>query len=343
MRTAGFDSLDRSILQELEVDGRLPISAIAKKLGVSRHLAGRRMRALLSRKAATPLAFTNPRALGYRTLAITGVQVLPGFLHSVSDRLSALPSVLLVITTTGRNDIMVWAMFEDETGLSIFLARDIGGIPGIISHDTMLVLDWWVSLSPLSTRRWRKMSFFPNLKAAGPPEAEGALGQDTPDEKIESKLDQVDLSLLRELEHDPTGSVSKIAKSLGISRPNAGARLDRLLKNDITRVVAFVTPFHIGYPSAAIIGIKARPNSVDSVMESVRNLPSVYWAASVAGRFDVIALTVWPDVITFSRFLGDQLGLIPGIASIETTMVMDARKMAFAGVASAALETGQQR
>jgi DNA-binding Lrp family transcriptional regulator len=337
MITGAMDALDLSILRELEADARQPLSEVAKKLGISRHLAGRRLHSLQDRKLVTFLAFTNPRALGYRTLAITGVRVSPGSLHPVSDRLSALPNVLLVVTTSGRNDIVIWSMLADPTDLTTFLTRELGSIPGILSNETMIVLDWWVCRSFLSSPRWEMMSFSPELRPADPPCKEHGLPQDPKQERPGFRVDRTDLAMLKEIEQAPKQSISTLARKAGISRPNATARLDRLLNEEITRVVAFVTPFRIGYATAAIIGMRALPNSTGPVLEMVRSLPSVHWVASVVGRYDLIALVTWPNAIALSRFLGTQLGVIPGITDIETIICMDTRKMSFAYVATSSL------
>ena len=330
-----MDAVDLAILKELEVDARQPLSEVARKAGVSRHVAGRRLRSLLDRKLVSIMAFTNPRALGYRTLAITGVRVTPGSLHPVADRLKALPNVLLVVTSTGQNDIIILSMFADATGLTAFLTRELGGIPGISSNETMIVLDWWVRRSFLSDLQWKKMSFSPEVRLASPrPDEHGMPGEpgaDGPD----LGADRVDLAILREIEQAPTQSVATLARKVGISRPNATARLGRLLNEEITRVVGFVTPFRMGYPTAAMIGIRVAPNNTEAVLARVRSLPGVYWVASVAGRYDLLALVVWPDPIALSRFLGTQLGVIPGVTDIETNIFMDTRKMNFAHVASA--------
>ncbi len=343
MSTNPIESLDLDILRELELDGRRPVSEIAKKLGISRHHAGRRIHALLNRKMATILAFTNPRALGYRTLAIIGIQVSPGYLHPVADRLCAIPNVLLVLTSTGRSDIVIWTMFTDPTDLSTFSTRELGAIPGIISNETTIVLDWWVSLSPLSSLRWQKMSFSPEPQRLRPQDGQSEISTDLTEEDADLRVDQLDVMLLKEIERDPRRSVAALAKRLHISRPNAGSRVERLIDKKITRVVAFVSPFTMGYRTFAMIGMKAAPKDVDSVLDRVRTLPSVYWVAKVAGRYDVIAMVVWPDPIALSRFLGTQVGIIPGITSMETVMGMDTRKMSFAYVASSHLQLIEPR
>ena len=142
-----LDDLDLRILREMEADGRQSISALAKKLGISRAYAGKRLQGLLDRDVTRIVTFTDPRVLGLRTMAIVGIQVSLADLHAAADRLRALPSVHLVMITAGPHNIIVEAMFADPKELSGLLTRDFGSIPGIKSTETTTVLEW------------RKMSF----------------------------------------------------------------------------------------------------------------------------------------------------------------------------------------
>jgi Lrp/AsnC family transcriptional regulator for asnA, asnC and gidA len=71
-----LDDLDLKILREMEADGRQSISALAKTLGISRAYAGKRLQSLLDRKVTRIVTFTDPRVLGFRTMAIVGIQCL---------------------------------------------------------------------------------------------------------------------------------------------------------------------------------------------------------------------------------------------------------------------------
>src|SRR5512136_1142789 len=137
-----LDDLDLRILREMETDGRQSISALAKTLGISRAYAGKRLQSLLDRDITRIVTFTDPRVLGFKTMAIIGIQVSLADLHAAADRLRALPSVHLVMITAGPHNIIIDAMFTDPRELSTLLTRDFGTIPGIKSTETTTVLEW---------------------------------------------------------------------------------------------------------------------------------------------------------------------------------------------------------
>jgi DNA-binding Lrp family transcriptional regulator len=133
--------------------------------------------------------------------------------------------------------------------------------------------------------------------------------------------------------------VSHLAKKLGICRPNARARLQRLLDKQITRIITFTNPAHLGYPVFAMIGIKVSPKEIDAVMDKMETLSNVYWVARVAGRYDLIATTLFPGLTELSVFLARELGATPGVLSAETMIILEVRKWSFAYLASSYLRS----
>jgi Lrp/AsnC family transcriptional regulator for asnA, asnC and gidA len=341
-----LDSLDLKILEEIRSNGRLPASHFARELGISETYACKRLQRLLDRKITRITAFANPLALGYRVVALTGVQVSPAKLRTVGDRLRAIPNVKLVTIAAGWQDIIIWSMFANASDLSIFLARELGSIPGIQSAETMMVIEWRVCLSPPHSHNWRILSFSDALSSHLEPwrdrqEPKAPLAQQR-DQDSGLSIDQLDLMILEEMEKDGRQPVSHLAKKLGISWANASARLQRLLDKQITRVVAFASPLHLGYRTFGMIGIKVSPGDIDTVMDKVQALPNVWSVVRVAGRYDVIVETMFPGPIGLSDFLAGELGPIAGVLSMETMVALDYRKMSFGYLASSHLQRIEQ-
>lgn len=316
-----LDELDLKILREMETDGRQSISALAKTLGISRAYAGKRLQSLLDRNVTRIVTFTDPRVLGFRTMAIVGIQVSLANLHAAADRLRALPSVHLVMITAGPHNIVVEAMFTDPMDLSGLLTRDLGSIPGIKSTETTTVLEW------------RKMSFSYLASSglvAGEPRQPGTPGSEHAVEPIsDTSVDDLDMQLLNELEADGRQPVSDLAKKLGTSRAYMSTRLQRILDQRIARIVAHTSPLALGYHVFAMVGIKVLPSDTNAIADKLRYLPNVNGVVIVAGRHDIIIWTMFPTPIDLSGFLEKELGGIPGIISAECTILLELRKMSF--------------
>lgn len=135
-----LDELDLMLIKELEVDGRQTNTDLARKIGTSKATARRKLRRLLDEGIIRVVAVANPPALGYKTVATMGINVRPGEVDSVADKLASYKNVHFVIISTGRYDIIAWVMFQDPEDLSNFLRKELGKIPGLTSVETMVNL-----------------------------------------------------------------------------------------------------------------------------------------------------------------------------------------------------------
>jgi len=135
-----LDDLDLVLIRELENDGRQTNTDLAKKIGTSKATARRKLKKLLDGGIIKVVAVANPPALGYRTVATMGINVRPGDVDAVAERLASYENVHFVIISTGRYDIITWMMFQEPEDLSDFLRNELGNIPGLVSVETMINL-----------------------------------------------------------------------------------------------------------------------------------------------------------------------------------------------------------
>jgi len=313
-----LDKLDLMILRELEADGRQSVSDLSKKLGISRAYAGKKLQNLLARQVTQIATFTDPLALGYQTYMIIGLQVLPKEVHATADQLRSLANVHLVTIVAGRYDIIIMILLQTPADLPVFLQRELGKIPSITSVETNIVVEIRkVSFAYLeSSQLGAGMNRRKENAASVHPVMQGA--------KID--IDEIDLKILRELEDDGRQPVSDLARKLGISRAHATVRLQRLLDQQMATIVAFNNPLVLGYSTFAMIGIKVSPNEIRAAADRLSALKNAYWVAVVAGTYGIITWTMFPTPMDLSKFLGRELGSIPGITSVEIMIGLELRK-----------------
>jgi len=103
-----MDDLDRRIINILETNGRASNARIARQVGVSEGTVRRRLNQLMSQNVIRVVALPDPRALGYESEALIGVQVDPDKMDQVADSLAALPHTRWVAVTTGSFDMFAW-------------------------------------------------------------------------------------------------------------------------------------------------------------------------------------------------------------------------------------------
>jgi DNA-binding Lrp family transcriptional regulator len=202
--------------------------------------------------------------------------------------------------------------------LPVFLQCELGTIPSIISVETNIVVETRkVSFSYLESSHlgagiaWQEKNVT-SIHRAGQYSA--------------ADIEEIDLMILRELEADGRQSVSDLARKLGINRAQATVKLQKLLDQQVAKIVAFNNPLLLGHSTFAMIGIKVSPNELRVAADKLDALKDAYWVALVAGTYDIIIWTMFPTPMDLSRFLGRKLGSISGITSVEIMIGLELRK-----------------
>lgn len=140
-RSSGhLDKLDMNLIKELEHDGRQSNAELARKIGTSKATARRKLNSLLDEGVIRVVAVADPPSLGYNTVATMGINVHPGDVDVVAEKLASYGNVHVVIICAGRYDIIAWVMFRDSEDLSSFIRNELGKIPGLVHAETMIYL-----------------------------------------------------------------------------------------------------------------------------------------------------------------------------------------------------------
>ena len=107
---AGLDQVDRKIVEELQVNGRVTNAELAERVGVAASTCIARVRSLVSRgiiKGFT--ASVDPRAMGLGLQVLVSVTVRSGArqrISELSDELRSLPEVMQLFFLGGVEDFL---------------------------------------------------------------------------------------------------------------------------------------------------------------------------------------------------------------------------------------------
>jgi Lrp/AsnC family transcriptional regulator for asnA, asnC and gidA len=134
------DEVDREIIRLLQHDGRSSNTEIGRALGLTETTIRKRISRLVGEGLVNIVAVPTPEAVGMTTSAIIGISVQLADLHRISDLLVACPEVRYVGLSTGRYDVMIEAFFDDHEHLLEFISTKLGGMPGVTSVETSLIL-----------------------------------------------------------------------------------------------------------------------------------------------------------------------------------------------------------
>jgi Lrp/AsnC family transcriptional regulator for asnA, asnC and gidA len=172
-----IDALDLLMIGELERDGRLTISELSDRIGTSMATARRKLRRLVDEGIIDIVAVTNPMYLGFRTVATIGINVVPGQVESVAERLASLPNAHFVSVCIGRCDLTLWALFREPEDLANFLKDELSKVPGITRIETTMHMD-------IKKRTFRYLD--PSMVGAGSmaPDFDRWMGQPSAQQRV---------------------------------------------------------------------------------------------------------------------------------------------------------------
>jgi len=134
MAGPSLDHTDRSIIRELQVEGRMPYSQLAPKVGLSEAATRQRVNRLVDNGVVQIVAVTDPAALGMGFQAMVGISV-DGDVTSAAEALAEMAQVEYVVITTGRYDILAEVVCADADDLLTVVHGQIRSSPGIRSTE----------------------------------------------------------------------------------------------------------------------------------------------------------------------------------------------------------------
>ena len=126
---------------------RESIVNLARKTGLGTASTSKRLQSLISERLIRIATIIDTRALGFSTEAITFVKVKPGQITSVADSFVKDTRVYHISIIAGPFNLFLWSIFRDSAEMSHFLRYELGTMPGVIGHETMVQVGaprlWW--------------------------------------------------------------------------------------------------------------------------------------------------------------------------------------------------------
>jgi len=138
-RGAHIDHVDRSIIEQLQRDGRVPYTRLGAAVGLSEAAVRQRVQRLMDAGLMQVVAVTNPMSHGKRRMAMIGVRA-EGPTDDIAKTLQAMDNVDYLVVTAGTFDLMCEAVVEDDLAL-LDLTNRIRSVPGVRSTETFIYLD----------------------------------------------------------------------------------------------------------------------------------------------------------------------------------------------------------
>jgi DNA-binding Lrp family transcriptional regulator len=123
--------LDKSILELLREDPRMPFAAIAAELSVHQSTIGRRFESMRDQGCMNIATFVSNSAMGFQPPMLMKIEVAPGRLQFVAEELGRYAAVRYMAASLGRVGILAEFTLTTPADVYDFTTRVVGGLEGV--------------------------------------------------------------------------------------------------------------------------------------------------------------------------------------------------------------------
>jgi Lrp/AsnC family transcriptional regulator for asnA, asnC and gidA len=138
-RSPQLDEISKTIIEQLQEDGRRSYAAIGKAVGLSEAAVRQRVQRLLEAGVMQIVAVSDPRQVGFTRQAMIGIRVQGDSTPTV-DRLADIPEVAYIVLTAGSFDLLVEVVCEDDEHLLHVISQEIRTLPGVRDTEVFVYL-----------------------------------------------------------------------------------------------------------------------------------------------------------------------------------------------------------
>lgn len=148
-----MDSIDKHILWELQLNGRLSNQELADRVGLSPSPCLRRVRQLEEAGIISGYsARVNPRAVGLDVTALVRITMSShnaDVVTALENSIRSLPRIVEAYLMSGGSDYLLKVMVADLAEFEEFIRDDIRTLPGVASIETSFAFGVTKAPTPL--------------------------------------------------------------------------------------------------------------------------------------------------------------------------------------------------
>jgi Lrp/AsnC family transcriptional regulator, regulator for asnA, asnC and gidA len=142
-------------------------------------------------------------------------------------------------------------------------------------------------------------------------------------------MDKTDVALVEILQKDARFTSDELAKRLHVSSATIRRRIQKLLRDDVMRIVAITDPKKIGLSTVVGIHLEFNLKSVDKGADELARYKNVKSVSLTTGRFNCMALAVFPSTDEFQDFMRTVVSNLEGLTAVETHIFLEYKKGRF--------------
>jgi DNA-binding Lrp family transcriptional regulator len=303
--------LERMIVHELQVDGRVPFARVAERLGTSPQTVQRRYTGLLAERVLRVVGVVDPVAPGYVEWLVR-VECRPGQAQPLARALSARSEVTWVNLASGGAELICTVRAPDEEHRDELLLERLprsSQLTGFTAHS-------FLHRFAEETPGWS--GYLDGVRAPELPPA----WQPAPPMAEDRSLDPVDRALIDLLQRNGRAAYRDLARRLGTTAEQVSDRMARLRADGVLRIAVELDPVPFGFPAIAYLWLSVVPRHLDGVGRALAVQPEVLFSAALSGPANVVAAVATRSTRDLYRYLTTRVSGLPGVQHLEVVPVL---------------------
>jgi Lrp/AsnC family transcriptional regulator for asnA, asnC and gidA len=141
-------------------------------------------------------------------------------------------------------------------------------------------------------------------------------------------LDDVSKAIIEQLQQDGRRPYAAIGKAVGLSEAAVRQRVQRLLESGVMQIVAVTDPLTVGFPRAAMIGIRVE-GDMEAAATALEAMAEVDYVVITAGAYDILVEVVCEDDDHLLDVINKRIRAIPGVRHTESFVYLKLRKQIY--------------
>ena len=133
-------------------------------------------------------------------------------------------------------------------------------------------------------------------------------------------LDVVDQRIVELLQIDGRMSNAEIGRRVGVTEATVRRRVERLQRDGVVTIAAFLNPIQFGYTGVAIIGLRIDLGRSQAIVDALSVHDEIRYIALAVGRYDMVLEVALKDAAQLRDFLTERIGAISGIREVESSL-----------------------
>lgn len=145
----------------------------------------------------------------------------------------------------------------------------------------------------------------------------------------QSRPDDLDIRLIRELQNDSRQTTTMLAEHLGVSEPTVRRRMNYLRNNEMIKFTVIINPERLGLPVSATLLFRVDPSKLDEISDRLAKLDEFYSVIVTTGNYDIVVSGYFTSVDAIYDIMKNEISGIEGVNSVNTMVVLKRKKRAY--------------